>query len=181
MTDCLGSASSFPVKFSATKRRGFQVDGDIQRCCRFGSPSACGWSYTGSTDAISFSVDKDIVLHGVCFFGNENKAYSVDLKVNDTLSVLVSKTGQFFSKLLQVENCSYYGFKVNFDKEKVILKKNTKYDMKAKISGSPSLRGVNCVSSVQCSDVTFTFMTSDYPNNGTDVSEGQFPELLFSL
>ncbi|KAL9980187.1 hypothetical protein ACROYT_G008737 [Oculina patagonica] len=80
MTDCLGSASSFPVKFSATKRRGFQVDGDIQRCCRFGSPSACGWSYTGSTDAISFSVDKDIVLHGVCFFGNENKAYSVDLK-----------------------------------------------------------------------------------------------------
>ncbi|KAL9980182.1 hypothetical protein ACROYT_G008731 [Oculina patagonica] len=181
MTNCLGSASSFPVKFSATKRRGFQVDGDIQRCCRFGSPSACGWSYTGSTDAISFSVDKDIVLHGVCFFGNENKAYSVDLKVADTLSVLVSKTGQFFSELLQGENCSYYGFKVNFDKEKVILKENTKYDLRAKISGSPSLRGVNCVSSVQCSDVTFTFMTSDYPNYGTDVSEGQFPELLFSL
>ncbi|KAL9980195.1 hypothetical protein ACROYT_G008749 [Oculina patagonica] len=178
---CLGSASSSPVAFSETKRRGLLFTGNVQRCCRFDSVDVSGWYYGGSIDAISLSVDKDIVLHGVCFFGNENKAYSVDLKVNDTLSVLVSKTGQFSSELLQGKNCSYYGFKVMFDKEKVILKKNTKYNIRAKIFGSVSQRGASYVSFVQCSGVTFTFMNNEYSTNATCIYDGQFPELLFSL
>ena len=55
------------------------------------------------------------------------------------------------------------------------------YDVRAKISGPPSLRGEGRVRSVQCSGVTFTFMDSDYSDNGTGVDHGQFPELLFSL
>ncbi|KAL9980189.1 hypothetical protein ACROYT_G008740 [Oculina patagonica] len=179
----LSSVSSSPVAFPETRRCGFQFDGNIQQCCRFGSSTDSGWSYRGSADAISFSVDKDILLHGVSFFGSENNTYYVELDIMDSnsKSIFVSKTERFPSELLQGENCSYYGFKVMFDEEKVILKKNTKYHIRARISGSPSLYGNSCVSSVQCSGVTFTFMQSRHPSNGTRTNQGQFPELLFSL
>lgn len=65
--------------------------------------------------------------------------------------------------------------------EKITIKKDTKYDIRAKISGSPSVSGESGVISVQCSGVIFTFMNSKYSNNGTGISSGQFPELLFSL
>ena len=183
MFKCLGSVSSSPVGFPGTKRRGFQFDGDIQQCCRFGSLGDRVWNYCSNVDAISFSVDKDIVLHGVCFFGSENNTYSVELDVMDSnsKSIFVSKYERISSELLQGKNCNYYGYKVMFDKKKIILKKNTKYDIRAKISGSKSLRGKSYFSSVQCSGVTFTFMNSEYSSNGTGVTNGQFPELLFSL
>ena len=184
MVKCLGSASNSPVGFSKAKRNGFQFEGDIQQCCRFGSFGFRAWTYGGSSvDAISFSVDNDIVLHGVCLFGSENNTYSVNLDVMDSnsKSIFVSKSERISSELLQGKNCSYYGYKVMFDKKKIILKKTTKYEIRAKILGPPSLRGAQYFGSVQCSGVTFTFMNSEYSKNGTGVNDGQFPELLFSL
>ena len=177
----LSSVSSFSAGFSETKRSG--LTGDIQRCSRFNSTPDCGWGYGSSADAIDFSVDKDIALHGVCFFGSENLTYSVDLKLSSqqTNSVLVSlKTEKLSSKLLQSEKFSYYGFEVSFDKT-INLKKNTRYSVSALISGPSSFYGLNGVSSIQCSGVTFTFMNSSPPNNDTSATKGQFPELLFSL
>jgi len=78
------------------------------------------WSYGGGkTDAIDVSVDKDIVLHGVCLLGRENATYSVELDVIDSRSKssAASKTGEFFSELLQGNNYSYYGYRVSFDKK----------------------------------------------------------------
>ena len=123
------------------------------------------------------------MLHGVCLFGSENNTYSVELDVMDSnsKSIFVSKTERFSLELLEGKNFSYHGYKVIFDKKKIILKKNTKYDIRAKISGSPLFRGASYLSSVQCSGVTFTFMDSEYSTNGTNVSRGQFPELLFYL
>ena len=171
-----------PVGFPETKRSGSVRD--IQRCRRFGSSSATGWFYSDKNDAISFSIDsKDIALLGVCLFGSENNTYAVDLDLTNTenTSVVVSKTGTFSSELLQSDQCSYYGFRVLFDK-KIILNKNTTYCIRASILGSPSLHGLRCVRSVQCSGVTFTFENSRYPNtNGTTVTQGQFAELLFTF
>jgi len=97
-----------------------------------------------------------------------------------TKSICVSKTGEFSSERLQGKVCSYNGYRVSFDK-KFILKKNTNYHIRAKISGPPSLCGIGGSESVQCSGVTFTFMNSEYSNNGTDFYGGQFPEIVFSL
>ncbi|XP_078361796.1 BTB/POZ domain-containing protein 6-like [Oculina patagonica] len=176
------SVSTSPVGFPETKRS-VNSGNNILRCCRFGSVSdqACG--YGDRKDAINFSVDKDIVLYGVCFFGNqENELFSVDLEVVDVQgkNVLMSNSGRFSSSLLQAEKCSYYGFEFLLEK-KIILSKNTTYGIRVFISGCSSLRGVNCIRSVQCSDVTFTFMDSVYACNGTDLKQGQFPELLFCL
>ena len=178
----LSSVSSSSVGFPETKRSGF--NGDIQRCCRFNSTLYGTWNYDETRDAIDFSVDRDIAIHGVCFFGSMTGTYTVDLKLShqQTDSVLVSLASRKLSgsTLLQSTKFSYYGFEVSFDK-KVILKKKTRYCISALISGPSSIHGTNGVRCVQCSGVTFTFMDSSPPNNATGVTQGQFPELLFSL
>ena len=186
---CLNSVSRSPVGFPETKRCGF--DRAIKRCCRFSSLSSTLYSFNEFRyDYIEFSVSKDIVFHGVCFIGGENNTYSVHLKVTDDKkkSVLVSKRGQFLSKLLQCEKFSYYGFEVLFD-TKIILTSSTKYLIYAEITGPDSLQGVDGVSSVKCREVKFTFTESPtggppghaFSENCTNVKSGQFPELLFAL
>ena len=163
--------------FPNTKRCGF-----IPRCNRF-QRTTFGLDYFGaSKDAISLFVDKDIVLYGVYLFGRENTMYSVDLRVINSISksVLASRRGKFHSKKLHCTQYNCYGFKVSFA-GKIILKKNTKYEITAGISGGSSLRGEGGISSVLCSEVTFAFMNSEYSGNGTSVCSSQFPELLFSL
>ena len=179
----LSSVSSSPVGFLERKRGSLQCDGDIQQCCRLRLLSPCNWNYDGKTDAICFSVDKDIVLHGVCLFGRENRSHFVQLDVTESFSEssVTSKAGQFSSELMKRNtDYSHHGYRVSFDK-KIILKKNTAYHIRAKISGSLSLWGLSGVSLVQCSGVTFKFMDSLYSNNATSVVKGQFPELLFSV
>ena len=179
---CLGSVPKSSVGFLETKRSGMSVDIHV-RCCRFGSVNASNsWKYRGSRDAIKFSADKDIVLQGLRLFGSENNTYSVELKITDAMTgvVLVSKTGQFSSGLLECKTCNYDGFELLFD-SKVSLKKTITYEIIAKISGSPSPRGVECLTSVQCSGVTFTFTKSEHSSNGTGPNHGQFSELLFYL
>ena len=176
----LNSVSKSPVGFPEAKRS--VSGGDIQRCFRFGCLLGKRRYLSEVFERVYFCVDKDILLLGVCFIGSESNSYSVELKVkvaaNET--VLVSKTGQFSSTLIQGEKCSYYGFQVLFDK-KITLKKNTKYEIWAKITGPDSLRGDNGIRSVKCREVTFTFMKGNgHWLNGTTVQYGQFPELLFS-
>ena len=156
----------------------------IQRCYRFNSPLDNGWSYSGHPDVINFTTDKDIALCGVRFFGQKDSNYSVDfnLTIVETATVLMSlRIEPIQTKLLQAEKYSYSGFELIFS-TKIMLKKNTRYRLSALIAGPVSARGMDGVSYVQCSGVTFTFMNSDIPyNNGSTVCDGQFPELIFCL
>lgn len=122
------------------------------------------------------------MLHGVFLCGNGDPTCYVELDIIDsyTKSVCVSKTGLFSSEPFQGKNFVFDGYRVSF-KKKIILKKNTMYSIRAKISGSLSLRGTGGVSSLKCSGVTFTFRNSENSITGTDVSSGEFPALLFSL
>jgi len=131
-------------------------------------------------------VDKDIMLYGLCLFGSKNNDYSVALTIEETGApyfTLVSKTGTFSSKLLQSSNGNYCGLEILFDPT-VVCNKNTKYEINAVVSGPPSWKGIDGVSTVVCSGVTFTF--KDITNisihsNGTTVRDGQFPEIMFSV
>jgi len=142
-----------------------------------------GWSYFGSPDYIVFSTDKDITLHGLSLFGSENKNYTVKLKVQNTSknSAVATKTGTFPSKRLECEDFYYYGYEVLFDSA-ADLKKNTKYQIEALISGAVSWKGEGGLKTVLRSGVTFTFSNSNSKNgNGTSEDMGQFPEFLFSV
>ena len=168
-----------PVRFSETRRRA-RV---IHRCGRFQSVSGGSWVYRGMKDLLGFAVDKDIKLHGLCFFGSENNCYTVTLevKVSSDNSTLVSKTGKYFSELLKYNSESYHGFKVLFDSA-AVLRKNTQYQIEALISAPYSLAGSSGFSTLQCSDVTFSFSSiSRSDTNGTTIEDGQFPEFLFSV
>lgn len=57
----------------------------------------------------------------------------------------------------------------------IILKKNARHCLKAVISDPLSLRGESGYRA------KFTFRDSDKDTNGTRVTSGQFPELLFYL
>ena len=168
--------------FSETKRSSFS--GVIQRCYRFNSPPDNRWSYSGHPDVIDFTTDKDIALCGVRFFGQKDSNYSVDFNLTmvGTATVLMSlRIEPIQTKPLQAEKYSYSGFELIFS-TKIMLKKNTWYRLSALIAGPVSARGMDGVSHVQCSGVTFTFMNSDIPyNNGSTVCDGQFPELIFCL
>jgi len=96
----------------------------------------------------------------------------VKLQVKNTSnnSAVASKTGTFTSKRL--EHSYYYGYEVLFDSP-ADLKKNTRYEIEARISGPDSRVGVAGLKTVQRSGVTFTFLTNE--------NEGQFPEFLFSV
>ena len=127
-------------------------------------------------------MDKDIALHGLCFFGTNGRSHSVALEFieTNTKKALKSLTGTFSTVLLNWQKCNFYGFEVPL-KEAILLKKNTRYGIRALIKGPNSQYGTNFINPVQCSGVTFTFFTCEDPGSRTDVEKGQFPILLFSL
>ena len=178
----LSSVSTSSTIFPDTKRYGTKISSVFEKCCRLGLIS-CFFQYRGDgrKDCIDFSVDKDIALHGLCFFGQNGQSHSVTLELVDTNTkkALKSLTGTFSSVKLDCEEYSYDGFEVPL--EAILLKKNTRYGIRAFITG-PSLQiGMNFINPVQCSGVTFTFFKSEEPGSKTDVIHGQFPILLFSL
>ena len=172
------STLATPVRFSEIRRSRVP-----HRCGRFEFLAGNAWNYSRRKDFLNFSVDKDIMLHGLCLFGSENNDYEVMLEIknsNNNLTV-VSKAGTFSSKLMRYKGSSYYGFEILFDFA-VDLKKATEYRIEAKISGPPSWVGSVGLCVVEMSSVTFTFSTSTVKeHNGTNCSGGQFPEFLFSV
>ena len=175
------STLATPAGFSEIRRSG--VLSLPQRCGRFDSVARNGWGYYVQKDFLNFSVDKDILLHGLCWFGNENNNYEVILEIKQSKnnSTVVSKAGTFSSKLMPYKGSSYYGFEVLFDFA-VDLKKTTKYRIEAKISGPPSWVGSGGLCGVQMSGVMFTFSNSAVKeNNGTSYLGGQFLEFLLSV
>ena len=176
------SSLATEVGFPATSRTGVSTK-QIGSCCRFGKFDFDAWRYSGLSDFLVFSVNKEILLHGLCLYGSSNDCYSVDLKMMNPveMSTLVQMTGKFKSKLIYHGKSSYYGFKVNFDKP-VRLKKNSSYEIEAKLSGPISCRGSSGLHEVETSGVKFTFNDSTHfpTSNGTSVSNGQFSQLLFS-
>ena len=182
------TTSPSPVAFSNTPRGKLTHAADYITSCRFTSWTPTSWNYfSGRSDLLCFSVDKNITLHGLRLFGRENNSYTVTLKVTDTGSrtTVVSKSGTYSSKLLHSKHFSYHGCEVMFDSV-VVLKGNTRYHIEVLISGPPSGRGSSglgrIVDTVKESVVIFTFSSVNRADsNDTDVNGGQFPEILFSI
>ena len=158
-----------------------RIDCTFHRCQRFNIFKSPGgiWGYTSSaTDGICFTVNKPIKLHAVQHFGSEGGDYTVSAGVVDLTdgSSVIKHSGSFSS--VKHENDSYYSFDVFFD-HPVSLVEGRKYEVSALINGPASWYGAEGKASVECEGVQFTFTPSNSPN-GTDVSSGQFPALVFS-
>ena len=177
MVKYFNSVLTLPVGFLDAKRSGC-----LHRIFRFQSVEGEGWHYSlGFSNSIILSVDKNIKLHSVRLFGRKNNEYSVTLKLSSITHgcVLATETGTFQSKLVSSDEIEYYGFDIAF-KRPVALESNIKYCFEASISGPHSMFGISGLPSVRHGGIRFSF-TNQKKGSITNVSNGQFPELEFSL
>lgn len=172
---------STPVDFPVDRRTGC-----CYSCSRFDShfTRETGLCYLDNNeeDCILFSVDNDIMLHGIRMFGSKDQQYSVFLTVEDFLDdeVLLDTGEQEFSSLaLPCKEKKLYGFDIWFDP--VVARKNTLYLVKAFIIGLDSCCGHRGVDTVRCQDVTFFFESGPLHDDKTTVGHGQFAEFFFKL
>ena len=181
---------STSVGFPEDQRVGFRWS-----CSRFARFWSCicepvHWSYDGDSDsltldAIVLEVDKDIMLHGIRFFGCINsKGYLISLKIIDKKNgtkMLSLKDMSFSSVLLPYREEEISGYDVVFDP--VILRKNADYVVKSLTDYPETCFGCDGVNIIQSHGVTFTFKdyksTNRENENETGVHYGQFSSFFF--
>ena len=168
--------SGYPV----TKRSG-SSNKFIIRCRRFNSVKF-GWKYLDRQHRLAFSVDDDILFHGVNLFGSKDNTYSVNLELNSGLyfKKLLATRISTFPSVVDVSG-EYYCFDVLFENP-IPLKKDVNYSLDSEITGPNSWYGTQSHQTQLCSGIKFT-LNSDYSlaDNKTGIStQGQFNELIFS-
>ena len=171
----LSSSQSCPVGLPVSRR--CTPSANIIRCCRF---SSIKFGWVNGSSSIDFSVDRDIQFHGVYLFGGRKSFYSVSLTLDDYFAEgpLASTEGTFSSK--RHKSGEYYGFDVLFEAP-IVLKRDTIYFLGAHISGPESWYGTQGQITLFESGVTFNLKDLEFSLDGTDTTEGQINELIFSL
>lgn len=159
---------------------------DFLECVRFKS-SGGGWGYSGhSVDAIAFRVDQPVLCGGLGVYSCpsasadqiscEATLYAGHTSGGETLAKVTTKFGPPDSGTGSVRYC-----KVFFD-EPVALDEGKEYSAAVRLTtgGQTSNCGSSGTSDVMTpAGVRFTFMSSSYSQNGTDISSGQVPAILF--
>ena len=171
---------------------GFPEDrriGPVHACCRFeclwSADEDGGWNYdfTGhfaQSSDIEFSVDKDIMLHGIRLFGSKGNDYDVYLDIIDcqTNNSLIKVEDNFLSVPFPYKGEKIYVLDVLLDP--CLLTRNNRYVVQAFLIGKNSCFGNGGIESVQCHGVRFAFRTAKKEKPvTTDVEFGQFAEFLF--
>ena len=172
--------------FSDVSRQGKNRNAKtIKRLVRFKevkSPRTGRWHYNGNEDdSVTFSVNHDVVIHGIRLFGREGATYSVTVGLyrkgtrTDT-EKLTEEHGRFNTDKDIASD--YYGFDVLF-KTLVTVKKYEMYEIRAVINGPISYYGEQGQTQVTDQGICFSFSKTSSSINGTSVAWGQFPEILF--
>lgn len=146
------------------------------RCSRF--KSCCGNDWfcdTRKNDGIKFMTDKTISMRGIGVYGPSK--VEGDYKVH--VEVLVH------DKILAHNKVSYSSTTCNIIQdilfeESITLLKNVIYTINVQMKGPCSLSGTEGQRSVVTEGVKFSFLEYTSPN-GTSLSAGQIPEIIFHL
>ncbi|XP_068672353.1 BTB/POZ domain-containing protein 6-like [Montipora foliosa] len=169
-----------PLSFSQSSRLGV-----AKRCRRFTLFKEAGtngsWVYNGKSDSLCLRVDKAISLTGVQHFGCESGEYIVSMEITDATSgsSLAQTTGAYSCE--KDMDYAYYGFDVLL-KSLLNLEPGKTYKIISNIKGPQSWYGNEGKTFCQTAGVGFTISNSaDRPTNGTDMTSGQFPGLLFNF
>lgn len=152
----------------------------IQTCIRYGAVYEDGsWYCGGEPDAISFTCNEKISLHGLLVYGSYigEGVYDVTCSLYDTMDIekVTRKT-----RLKTSESQHTYPILLETP---VDIGPKKKYSLVVKLLSSDGLdtyQGKNGQSTVTCSGVRFSFSKSKFSRNGTDVKIGQIPGILFT-
>ncbi|XP_071175403.1 E3 ubiquitin-protein ligase TRIM56-like [Mytilus edulis] len=147
---------------------------EIYSCNRFSSNSSI-WGFSGNNDAICFQVSKEILLCGiisfVCIDGVSSCKLTASVKDDSEDLVVVSDT-------IDIKLAENKQVKIHFPKH-VKLLANKKYHVVVVMKGPTYYAGSNGTTVVESNGVRFTFENSPLSKNGTTISSGQIPGLLF--
>ena len=167
------------LKFSNVSRQGIRRE--IKLVARCKAKTKSNWDYGGGCDSLAFSVNRNVVIHGVRLFGSEGATYHATVgiygkRTSSGEEKLTEEDGRFDTDKEMTDG--YYGFDVLF-KEPVPVKKNETYEIRAAISGPRSYSGNQGQAQVTVNDICFSFSDTSSYGNGTRVAQGQFSEILF--
>ncbi|KAL3858385.1 hypothetical protein ACJMK2_012976 [Sinanodonta woodiana] len=138
-----------------------------------------GWGYKrDKSDAIMFSVSKNILIHGVTVYGCCQGAgkYEVFLAIKEA-PYNVDKA----IKVQQLEtDSSEKVYDIYFDAP-ILIEKNKQYNIILSMKGPGSYYGVKGRTEIECEGVQFKFEKSTYSTNTTNTENGQLPGIVFEI
>lgn len=162
---------------------------EAPRCCMTGKEQVVNrfqvvesrWGYSGTSDRIRFTVDRQIFVVGFGLYGSIRNPteYGVNIQIIHTGSgdLLGTNTTSFSS------DGSSSTFRVMF-KEPIEILPNTSYIASVTLKGPESHYGTKGLRKLMLDcpsggKVTFQFAYAAGNNNGTSVEDGQIPEIIF--
>ena len=149
---------------------------NIVACSRFDKGNVfCFWYYDGRrSDALTVTVNKAILFHGVRLFGSFNGSqYEVKLTIKNE-----KVTGTYTSTQ---DNDAEWGYDVMLP-EPISLQRNEKFTIIATIKGPLSCFGQSGKPSVKVNDIVVTFTDAEIDLRGDQTSKdrGQFYKIFLS-
>ena len=133
--------------------------------------AAKGWGYNGKSDALTLTVNKAVLFHGVRLFGNSRGSqYEVKFTVKDK-----TVTGTYTSQ----QNDGVWSYDVMLSNPIPFLP-NKEFTIIATIKGPTSCKGGSGKQSVKVDDIVVTFNNPSLSENGTSNTDGQFFQIFLS-
>ena len=134
------------------------------------------WKQNGPPDSICFACSNPIVLYGVEVYGGAGvvETYNVKITVFDDLKEKVRENDVRITT--DVRRNTYDVMLVR----PIRIPPSRVFTIVISMTGSPAHKGVDGQSLKVVDGVTFEFKNSNKSSNGTDITVGQIPTLLFS-
>ena len=162
------------LKWKAKKRQ----RGPVVSLRRFDSgnvkPSSSWWHYSGKSDALTLTVNKAVLFHGVRLFGRTGGShYTVDFKIKDVTVIGTYTSHQDSDRVPRYDVMLPRPIFLHPDEEVIIT---------ATIKGPNSYYGEHGKSPVKINGIVVTFKSAPPATSGnaTDKDHGQFYEILLS-
>ena len=152
----------------------------IQTCIRYQSVYEDGsWYCGGEPDAIAFTTNHPITLHGVLVYGSYigEGVYDITCSLYDIADHEVATRR---TRLKTSESQHTYPVLLEHPVNITNSKKHTVVVKLTNAEGLDTYQGKGGTTSVNCGVVRFSFSKSKYSRNGTDTKIGQIPGLLFT-
>ena len=152
----------------------------IQTCIRYQSVYEDGsWYCGGEPDAIAFTTNRPITLHGVLVYGSYigEGVYDITCSLYDIADHEVATRR---TRLKTSESQHTYPVLLEHPVNITNSKKHTVVVKLTNAEGLDTYQGKGSTTSVNCGVVRFSFSKSKYSRNGTDTKIGQILGLLFT-
>lgn len=148
---------------------------NISRVCRFRTIDG-QWKQNGPPDAISFVCSSPIVLYGIEVYGSvvARETYNVKVSIFDDLKEEVRKNDSRIT--IDADRKTYDVTLLR----PIRIPPSRVFTIMVTMKGRPTHKGVDGQALQVVDGVTFEFSDSNRSSNGTDVTVGQIPALLFN-